>query len=87
VAAKFALPNYGHLGSTGSPRDWVTKITATGSKKEKRRNLDILATFGGPSRRNRTTVFDDSKKSAQSIVARALEAVTMLSLSCNPNTK
>jgi hypothetical protein len=45
VVAKFALPNYGCLGSAGSSRDLVTKITVRGSKKEKRKNLGILATF------------------------------------------
>jgi hypothetical protein len=45
VVGLFQLPIYEAFSSAQSPFDWVRLITSTGSKKDKRRNLGILAIF------------------------------------------
>jgi hypothetical protein len=45
IASKFGLPHFMVMSSAGGPIEWMHLLTASGSKKEKKRKMGTLFTF------------------------------------------
>jgi hypothetical protein len=75
VAAKFQLPDYSLMRLQEGPQGWVSFLSRTGNKKERRRKLGVLFTFWcwNWKERNRR-VFDHSELSAGR-VAKVIQEV------------
>jgi hypothetical protein len=86
VAAKFHLPTFTSFSTDGSPLDWMRQILKSGSKRVKRKNLSILATFWWMILKERNKrIFEAKGSSFQAIAMQILESVSFILSASRPH--